>query len=239
LLESLRQLLHIQELDSKVRGIDSELGELPGRREAIAREIVQAGEAVAAASELLETEERDERRLEGEMRDQEALQERLNGQSSQIQSAQAYEALQHEIQHASEAGSRFETEALELMEAIDEARTRLADTQERLADLEKSEPAQLEQIAGEEEAFSSERSQLLEARAQDCGGIEPKMLADYERVADFRQPAVVALTEKSCPACRIAVPAQRVREIAQADAIHTCSNCQRLLISARALDGGD
>jgi predicted nucleic acid-binding Zn-ribbon protein len=194
---------------------------------------------VNAAAELLETEERDERRLEGEMRDQEALEERLNAQSGQIQSAQAYEALQHEIQHASEAGSSFETQALEHMEAIDEGKARLGEAKQLLAERGKSESGQREEIAREEAELSSERSRLLDDRARDCAGIEPKVLAAYDRVADIRHPAVVALTEKSCPGCRIAVPPQRVREIAQADAVHTCANCQRLLISPRALADSD
>jgi len=239
LLDSLRRLLSLQELDSAIAVLDGGLVELPGRREAIARGIVEAKESVAAAAELLESQERDERRLEGDMRQQEALGERLNAQSVQVQSTQAYEALQHEIQHASEASSRFETEALELMEAIDEARTRLAQAKEHLAELEKSELGQLEELARDEAELSAQRAERLEARRGECEGIDPKSLASYERIAGSRQPAVIALTEKFCPACRIAVPPQRIMEITRGDAVHVCSSCQRLLISSRALDEAD
>jgi len=236
LLDSLPRLLRLQDLDSAIAALDGGLGELPGKRKSIARGIVEAKESIAAAAELLESEEMDERRLEGDMRQQEALGERLNAQSGQVQSTQAYEALQHEIQHAGEASSRCETEALELMEAIDEARTRLAQAKEHLAELEKSEPGQLEELARKEAELSGQRAERLEARRSVCEGIDPKSLSSYDRIADKRQPAVVALTEKSCPACRIAVPAQRIMEITRGDAVHVCSSCQRLLISSRALD---
>jgi predicted nucleic acid-binding Zn-ribbon protein len=239
LLDSLRRLLRLQELDSAIAVLDGGLGELPGRREAMARGIVEAKESVAAAAELLESEERDERRLEGDMRQQEALGERLNAQSGQVQSTQAYEALQHEMQHASEASSRCETEALELMEAIDEARTRLAQAKEHLVELEKSEPGQQEELASKEAEFSAQRAEQLEARRSVCEGIDPKSLSSYERIAGSRQPIVVALTEKFCPACRIAVPPQEIMEITRGDAVHVCSSCQRLLISSRALDEAD
>lgn len=239
MLDSLRRLLRIQDLDTRIGTLKTALEEIPGQRDAIARGITEAKARVAAAVELLETEERDERRLEIEMRQQEALEERLNAQSSQVHSTQAYEALQHEIQHASEAGSSFETQALELMEAMDEARTGLAAARQHLQELEEAEPGRREEIDGEEATLSSERAKLLEERAGECEGVEPKSLATYERIARSRQPAVVALTEKSCPACRIAVPPQRLREIARGDAVHGCSNCQRLLISARALEPGD
>ena len=236
MLDSLQRLLRIQDLDTKIAALDEALAALPERRAAIARELAEARAAEAAAAQLLEGEERDERRLESEMREQEALEERLNAQTAQVQSTQAYEALQHEIQNASEAGSRCETQALELMEAIDEARTQLEAARVGARELEEQEPGRFEEIAGEESALSSERAALVEERGRECEGVEAKLLATYERVARSRRPTVVVLTEKSCPACRIAVPAQRVREIARGDAVHGCSSCQRLLISARVLE---
>ena len=96
----MRQLILIRDIDEEIAVVGSDLARIPEERETIERELVAARETLAQAKELLESEEVEERRLEGKMREQEALLQRLNAQSAQVTSPQAYEALQHELEHA-------------------------------------------------------------------------------------------------------------------------------------------
>jgi predicted nucleic acid-binding Zn-ribbon protein len=237
LLQSLRQLVKLQVVDEEIAGVDLELARLPGERSAVASAIQQAKDSIAAGKELLESEELEERRLEADMREQEARMEHLNAQSGQVASTQAFEALQHEIDAASQAGSEFETRALELMEAIDRARTQLAEAEEAFRRGEKAAPEDLQQIASRGLHFDTERSELLARREKESVGIEVELLTRYERIALKHKPAVVVLVDKSCPRCQMAVPSQRLSEIKRAEAVHACGSCQRLLVSPSALEG--
>ena len=236
MLQSLRQLLKLQTVDHEIAVADAELAELPKERTAIAAAIETARSAIAVARELLESEELEERRLESDMRAQEALLARLNSQGALVSSTHAYEALQHEIDAATLAGSGFETRALELMEKIDQARAQLAEAEEILGKLEEAAPAQLEAIAKRQQRFESQRVELLVQREKQTVGIERELMGLYERVALKRKPAVIALTGKSCPHCQMAVPAQRVAEVKRCEVVYRCDGCQRLLVSSSALE---
>ena len=223
--QSLCQLVLLQGVDEEIAVADAELAKLPGERKVIAAAIQQAKEAIGVAKELLElleSEELEERRLEADMREQEALLERLNAQSGQVTSTQAYEALQHETQAAHRAGSEFETRALELMEAIDQARLQVAAAEESFRKLESAAPDQLGEIGKRQKHFETERSQLLARREKEVVGIERELLTRYERVALKHKPAVVVTPGKACPLCHMAVPAQRASEMKREGAVYTC-----------------
>ena len=236
MLQSLRQLLKLEIVDDKLARVDAELVEIPKQRSAVAAGIQQAKDAIAAAKDLLESEELEERRLESEMREQEALLARLTSQGALVSSTQAYQALQHEIDAATLAGSGFETRALELMEKIDQAKAQLAEAEESFVTREQAAPAQLESIAKRQQSVESKRSELLARREKECLGIDRELITRYERVALRHKPAVIILSGKACPHCQMAVPAQRVAEVKRCELVYSCDSCQRLLVSPSALE---
>ncbi len=233
----MRQLILLRDIDEELAVIGGELAAIPGEREAIELELVGAREALAEAKQLLESQEVEERRLEGKMREQEALLQRLTDQSAQVSSPQAYEALQHELEHASAASSEFETRALELMESIDRVRGELAAAEDRLRGAEERTPGQRGELAEREKRLTAEREAALERREKACQQLDPSLLAHYERVAQQRRPAVGIFQGEICPECQIAVPTSRASEIQRALKVHACSSCRRLLVPAQALHG--
>jgi predicted nucleic acid-binding Zn-ribbon protein len=168
----MRQLILLRDIDEEIAGVGSGLARIPEERETIERELVAARETLAQAKQLLEDQEAEERRLEGRMREQEALLKRLNAQSVQVTSSQAYEALQHELDNAGRASSEFETRALELMEAIDQVRGEVAAAESRLQEAEERSPAQLDEISRREGQLTAERETLLERREKARGAAD-------------------------------------------------------------------
>ena len=229
--------MKLQTVDAEIAVVDAGLATLPGERSAVADAIQQAKDAMAAARELRDSEEREERRLEADMREQEALLERLNAQSALVTSTQAYEALKHELDAAQRAGSDYETRALELMEQIDQVRAQLAEAELSFGSLEKAAPTQLQAIAERQRDFEAQREELLALRDKQAVGIEAELRSRYERIARKHKPAVIVLQSAVCPLCQMVVPAQRVSEIQRAAAVHACGSCQRLLVAPSALEG--
>jgi predicted nucleic acid-binding Zn-ribbon protein len=231
----MRQLVRIREIDEELAAVEGGLARIPEERETIERELVAARDTLAQARQRLEDEEVEERRLEASMRDQEALLQRLNAQSAQVTSPQAYEALKHELENASRASSEFETRALELMESIDQVRGEVAAAGEELQRAEQQTPSRLDEISQREQRLAAERETLLERREKTCERLDAELLARYERVAQQRRPAVGIFEGEVCPECRIAVPTLRASEIKSAKKVHSCNSCGRLLVPARAL----
>jgi predicted nucleic acid-binding Zn-ribbon protein len=235
--ETMRGLLTAQEIDTEIRGARKGLEQIPLEHEAIEAAIVLARESVTAAKSLLEQEELEERKLESQMRDQEALLRKLDGQSSQVTSTQAYEALQHEIEHANSLKSEFETRALELMEAIDSAKSDLAEFQSKWDDLESASPGQLADLASRESGLGDQLADLANRRSKAATDIDPKILARYERILAKLHPAVCVLTGKSCPECRMVLPRQAYSEIRRGEQIHSCTSCMRLMVPEHMVGG--
>ncbi len=231
----MRQLIVLRDIDEELATVGSDLARIPEEREAIEREIVAARETLAQTKESLEGDEVEERRLEGKMREQEALLQRLNAQSAQVTSPHAYEALQHELEHAGTASSEFETRALELMESIDQLRGELSAAEDRLQRAEERAPTQLDELSEREKRLTAEREALLERREKSGQRLEASLLAHYERVVQQRRPAVGVADGEICSECRIALPTMRASEIHRAQKIHACSGCRRLLVSVQAL----
>jgi predicted nucleic acid-binding Zn-ribbon protein len=231
----MRQLILLRDIDEEIAVVVGDLARIPEHRETIEGELVAARETLAQTRESLESEEVEERRLEGKMREQEALLQRLNAQSAQVTSPQAYEALQHELENAGTASSEFETRALELMESIDQLRGELAAAEDRLQEAEERTPTQLDELSSREKRMMAEREALRERREKACQNLDASLLAHYERVAQQRRPAVGIFEGEICPECRIAVPTMRAAEIQRAEKVHACSSCRRLLVPAQAL----
>jgi predicted nucleic acid-binding Zn-ribbon protein len=231
----MRQLVLIRDVDAEISVVESGLVRIPEEREAIERELVAAGEAIAQAKALLEEQQVEERRLEAKMREQETLLQRLNAQTAQVTSAQAYQALQHELEQAGAASSEFETRALELMESIDQVRGELAAARDRLKRAEEQAPGRLAELSAREKRLTAEREALAERREKACQCLDASLLAHYERIAQQRRPAVGIFAGTVCPECGIAVPTMRASEIQRALKVHTCSGCRRLLVPVQAL----
>jgi predicted nucleic acid-binding Zn-ribbon protein len=231
-----RQLLAIRDIDSEIKELEDEFGLLPSEREAIASKLASARQEIDDTRQNLETDELEERQIESKMNVQEALLTKLNDQTAQVTSTQAYEAIQTEIQHANEAGSEFETRALELMESIDASKTRLAKLEEELAELDSSSTAEIEGIATREGTLTAARNEKQEARRVAGEGLDTKLLSRYDRVLQQKHPAVIVLEGNSCPECRMVLPRQIVSTIKRGEEIHACSNCRRLVVPIHLLE---
>ncbi len=238
LQKTLRALIETEQADGEIDLLDDELAKLPAEQQLIANETRQAEQAVVDARSVLEREELEERRLESQMRDQEELLLRLNHQSAQVSSNQAYTALQHELDAAEAAKTNFETLALEHMEAIDRAKEALSVAEEKQVVAAAIAPKKAHEIDLRRKQGEAKRAEVVALREKACAGIDVKIMKRYQSIRKKKQPAIAVLHEKSCPQCRIGLPRVRVSEILRAEELFECTNCKRLLAPAKIFDAG-
>lgn len=234
--QTLLQLIETEKVSAEIDRLDKELATFPGEHEAIANELRQAEATVKAARNHLETEELEERRLESKMRDQEALILKLNHQSGQVSSNQAYTALQHELDAAEAAKTEFETNALEHMEAIDAAKAVLADEEEKLAVLVAAAPGKGAKIDDRKKVVEGEREVQVGLREKACAGVDAKIMKRFDAVRVRKRPAVAVMTTTSCPECKMVLPRVRFSEINRLEEIFECSSCRRILAPGKIIE---
>lgn len=237
MLDGLQRLVELQRIDDALTQAQHQAAQLPVQRAAAQREREEAEQAAGDAREALETAELARREREGRLADQETLLARLEGQSAVVRSNTAYTALLHEIDAAKQGISDLETGILEAMEAIDSARQALAQadqdssaTSARVGE----EELRLDALADD---LAKDQERLQNARKEVVASIDPALVAQYDRIATRRRPAVAIVTKELCSGCRVQIPPQSAINLIRAETVIQCERCHRILVHERMLAG--
>ena len=189
--EAFQRLAELQACDDELWAREQEYGQLPARRTELQAERAALEAASAGAREALAQAEAAQRRVEGELQDQEALRKRLEGQQFQVKTNDAYTALLHEIERAQRAISECETRLLEGMDAIESARAACASAESDGRESARRIEAEGQALDAREKQLGEDLARLRAARLRVVAESDPKLIEQYERIATRRRPAVV------------------------------------------------
>jgi predicted nucleic acid-binding Zn-ribbon protein len=227
----LEQLIALQNTDTSIRRLQSDIEAIPQRRAEIEKEFDQRAFEIRAL-ETKRDEARSERaRLEAEVEETRAHATRADRNLMSAQNEHEYTAAIREADAARKHISQLETQVLEKMETIEQSEAVLkerepeiinlrAEMEERIRAFDEQARAQTEQLA----AQRSERERLLAT-------LPKQMSALYNRIsARIRDGIAVAEARNgSCTACFMALRPQVMAEVRRGDEVITCDNCSRIL----------
>jgi len=229
-VEGLQQLIELQGLDDELYAVEGECASIPERRGELEAQRRASEEKLAEANKALNTAAGEQRRVEGELQEQEALLQKLEGQQFQVKSNVAYTALLHEMERAKRIISDCETRILECMEAIEAATTARSAAESEVAAVHERGAAEEKALDEREQVLKAEAARLRETHDGLCARIESVVLDQYKRIALRRRPAVVRISQEMCPGCRVNIPPQNYIDILKGERIITCGNCHRILV---------
>ena len=235
MLEGLKTLAALKQIDDELAALEEEAAAAPGRRERMAQAREASEAKLAEARATGETAELEQRHLEGEVQDREALRLRLEGQTAQVKSNTAYRALLLEIDQANAAISERETRILELMDAIEAARARIAEVAQEHRSTSAELDAEWKALDERDEQLKQELARVRSAREELTRDLDAQLLSRYERVASRRRPAVAVVSGELCLGCRVGIPPQQYIELLRGESLVTCGSCTRILIHERWL----
>ncbi len=230
MLEDLRMLIELQELDKRVH-------ELQMNRERLPRLIEIAGEGYRlveaeknAAEAELEAVSKEKRSADQELQAENEHIRKLKLRSTEIKTNKEYFAHLKEIEDCQKKITKLEEWDLELMEKLEKAETTLNEKKAALeAEEEKFDRTKSEIEKGFEDG-DRELSELGEKRTS----LVPKIagdIADYYRSMQQKFPdsAVVETVNGSCMGCRMTIPPQLYNNVRKGEGIFKCSQCRRIL----------
>ena len=232
MVEGLKRLIELQELDDELAKLEEEQRALPARREALAAQRSAAEERLAASRVSEREAEAGQRQAERDLQDREAALAKLEGQQHQVKTNEAYTALLREIDHAREAISSCETRILEAMEATQAGAEATAAAEAALKAAGEREVAEDRSLAAREAELTARIAELRAGRAELRGQVERSLAELYERIALRRRPAVVQVTRGICTGCRVDIPPQTFVDLQSRKRVVTCERCQRILVLA-------
>jgi predicted nucleic acid-binding Zn-ribbon protein len=234
--ETLRQLLELQRLDDDLHRISRTLEALPAEREASQQRLAAGQQHLADVQGQLEARQLALRQAESALQDAEALRKRLEAQQSQVKTNEAYTALLHEIEAASEAVSEAETRILEGMDAAQESGAMLEAARGEVDQLERDTAARLRELDERAGMLAGEQGETEASRAILAGEITVSALQKYTRVAERKRPAVALIENQVCMGCRVGISPQLYVDVIEEKDLIACRTCNRLLIHPRILE---
>ena len=126
---------------------------------------------------------------------------------------------------------KLEMESLQLMERIDKATAQTATIDDALRQLAAKETGLVAQFKTVGGALQTHIAQEEAKRSKVAKSLPADTLKRYEVSRETRGGVGVGeLDGETCTACRMALPAERVRELQNGPEIGTCPQCRRLIV---------
>jgi len=205
---ALEVLLILQDRDSKRLALEAQLRNLPVEVQAVERTIAEEKAAIESAQMEQRDLETRKKGLETEIGSAADRMGRYRTQQLSIRKNDEYQALGHEIETVQKQIGELESQELEVMYAIDEAKNKFV-AAESLSKLN---------VAGHEARIRNlnERGTSLSAELKVIQGeldavrtrVSPVALRAYDRLAPRSMPAVVPIRGGKCGGCHLKISSE-------------------------------
>jgi len=237
MLQDLALALRLQALDRKIASLENEIATLPKHIAEIEKKLEAHTRRLEADRAALTANQRDRKKLEGDIQVHEAKVSKLKDQMIGSKTNEQYKAFQNEISYAEGEIRKAEDRILDLMEQSEPLEKNVAvaesDLKQEKLQVEKEKAHAREQTAKDQAQLSSTQSER-KAIAEE---LTPTFYSEYERIRKkTRNTPIADATEGRCSACQIALRPQFFQDLRRGDKIMFCESCGRILTYNPVID---
>jgi len=230
MLQDLALALRLQALDRKIVNLENEIATLPKHIAEIERKLESHTRRLEADRAALTANQRERKKLEGDIQTQEQKISKLRDQTLQAKTNEQYRAFQNEIAYAQGEIRKAEDRILDLMEQSEPLDKNVKAAEVELKRQQQHVEAE-KKIARERTAADKEELQRTQAeRDAIVAQMTPAFYRDYERIRKkTRNHPIADATDGRCDACMIALRPQFFQDLRRGDKIMFCESCGRIL----------
>lgn len=227
--DQIRQIYELSQLDLKRHEIQRKLELFPRRLEELAAErAALQGDLESKKGRLAEM-ERQRRDLEGSVQMAESRLKELQTKLNQIKTNKEYQAGLKEVADSKKETKQMEDKILQLMTDSETLKKEAGEAEEKAKGRSEAGEKEEAEIRAAEAGLSQELTSLDLRRSELLPGIEPSLLAQYEKIKKFRPEAVASVVGGTCRGCHMQIPPQLTIQIRKSQSIYTCPSCHRIL----------
>ena len=226
-------LLALQAVDLDVLRSKKRLDELPERRA-----ILEIRAKQREVSELRGKADLLVRKLESDLKAHQdettTLSEKIDAEQAKVMATtdhRAVTSITREMDGLRRRRDKLEMESLQLMERADKARAQAVTIDDALAQLSKKEAALVTRFQAVGGELQSHIAAQESARGRLAATLPADLLGRYESARESKGGVGVGeLDDTACTACRMVLPAERVKELESGPDVGTCPQCRRLIV---------
>lgn len=229
MLPEIEQLLVLQDRDRKIRTLRQELKHAPLERRQMEERLAAAQAALEGLKLKGREVEVERKKLENEAQSKRDQIAKYQVAKFQTRKNEEFAAMTTAISHLEAEIRKIEDRELELMEAAEELRPRIAEadkvaaaTKAQVAGQQADLEAKVKTVEGQIRTVEGERGGL-------AAGVEEDLLDTYQRLFATKGEAVVPLNHEVCTGCHMKVTAATVAAVRGRRAVVHCEQCGRIL----------
>ena len=226
----LSPLIRLQAVDGRIAELNQEIAALPKHIAVIERKLISHERRLEADRIAVSVNQKDRKRLEGDIQAQEQKISKLKGQMIEAKTNDQYRAFQHEIEYCEAEIRKAEDRILDLMSESEPLEKNVTAAQEDLkqerAQVEREKHDARERTAVDEKAVA----ELQAERKELIATVGTALHTQYERIRKAR--GGVALSEAlegRCSACHMTLRLQFLQDLKKSEKIMNCESCGRIL----------
>ncbi len=230
MLPDLKLVVRLQDVDNRASELMKEVAALPKHISEIEKKLESHERRLEADRAALSANQKERKRLEGDIQTQEQKISKLKGQMTDAKTNDQYKAFQHEIEFCEKEIRRCEDRILELM-AESEPLDKNVKAAEVFLKEEKKQVDAEKHVAQSRTAEDQTALDELQIERKKIGGeIAPAVLSAYERIRKTRGGVAIAeAVDGRCSRCHIALRPQFKQELKRGEKVMYCESCNRIL----------
>lgn len=229
-IEQLRTLEQIQELDVQIDTINRKKSELPVELKKLDQQLSLLQGDLDQKKKQLEEFQKSLKHNEAATQLNKDREERTNQKLTGVGNTKEYSAASTELAQLQKLNETLSKQKAELDQSVAAAQKSVDEIQAKVDEVQKERNSKAELVSTEESGLDKELSRL----ENDKSGIVPKVdrviLARYSRVRVQRSGIGIAPAQEGrCLGCNMMLPPQLFNEVRRFEEVSQCPNCQRVL----------
>jgi predicted nucleic acid-binding Zn-ribbon protein len=237
MLETIENLLILQDRDQKIRRAKAELGEIEPERQTLKAKTAGAQAALESAKTRVKQIESSRKDLELEVEAKQQMIARYANQQLQTRKNEEYRALAHEIDTCKADILKIEDGQIELMEQGEAAQKEVLRATQATNEAKKLMDEQLADLAGREQNLKRDLAELETNRQELAAAVSDEARGRYERLMRSKgEHVVVGVQHGVCGGCHMKLQPQLLVACQAKKELVTCSNCGRIIYYTADMD---
>ena len=229
MLPDIASAVRLQEVDIRLTELAKEIASLPKHIAEIEKKLEAHQRKWEADRAALTANQKDRKKLEGDIQIQEQKISKLKDQMLQAKTNEVYQAFQHEIEFCQTEIRRAEDRILDLMGESEELEKNVKAAEVALKAEKTQVEAEKQQTRERTEADQKALAELEVAKKSIVISMNPAVYKNYERIRSRRGLAVAEVLDGRCSVCHIAVRPQYLQDLKRGEQVQVCESCQRIL----------